>query len=417
MPKKKKSKKKPAVQTDAQGQFIWETYFVGGKQKRQKVRVIDGKPVHDIDEYLINNADDIYLHQTGRWDLMEQRRLEEEAEQPEAQHPEAQHPEGEAPQPAPRAVPINIDELEGAFDHLAFADSDLCDEPVFIFLNLTTGELVWVESGEEAEESGSDKNLLELPEDLHEGRDYAIMEDFISSLEDGPISRKLAQAIGGKGAFRRFRDIVFGGGDVELKYAWNWFETRRKREHIVEWLEACRIAPEWDRDIFEPPPLPDKRTDLLRAVLEFVRDAREIPGVRRIALLGSLVTDKAIPKDVDLLVEVDDQKPLTQLAKVRRQLAGKTMQTGDGCGADVFLCSPRGDYLGRVCQWKKCAPGVRQSCPAQHCGRRKFVCDDLQSVTLDRHLLAEPPLDLWPEMIERTELPEDVRRDLVAPLR
>ena len=111
---KKKSKKKPAVQTDAQGQFIWETYFVGGKQKRQKVRVIDGKPVHDIDEYLINNADDIYLHQTGRWDLMEQRRLEEEAEQPEA----------EAPQPAPRTVSIKIDELEGAFDHLAFTDSD-----------------------------------------------------------------------------------------------------------------------------------------------------------------------------------------------------------------------------------------------------------------------------------------------------
>ena len=126
---KKKSKKKPAVQTDAQGQFIWETYFVGGKQKRQKVRVIDGKPVHDIDEYLINNADDIYLHQTGRWDLMEQRRLEEEAQQPEAQQPEAEQPEaeqpeGKAPQPAPRTVSIKIDELEGAFDHLAFTDSD-----------------------------------------------------------------------------------------------------------------------------------------------------------------------------------------------------------------------------------------------------------------------------------------------------
>ena len=75
---------------------------------------------------------------------MEQRRLEEEA----------QHPEGEAPQPAARTVPIKIDELESAFDHLGFADSDLCDEPVFIFLNLTTGELVWVESGRERKRSG-----------------------------------------------------------------------------------------------------------------------------------------------------------------------------------------------------------------------------------------------------------------------
>lgn len=54
------------------------------------------------------------------------------------------------------------------------------------------------------------------------------------------------------------------------------------------------------------PPLPDKRADLLRAVLDFVRDARSLPGVRRIALIGSLTTPKAIPKDVDLLVEVAD---------------------------------------------------------------------------------------------------------------
>ena len=151
-------------------------------------------------------------------------------------------------------------------------------------------------------------------------------------------------------------------------------------------------------------------------MLQFVRDAREIPGVRRIALLGSLTTDKGIPKDVDLLVEVSDEDSLNQLARVRRQLGGRTMQTGDNCGADVFLRSPRGEYLGRICPWKKCAPGVRQSCPAPHCGRRQFVCDDLQDVTLDPQVLAEPPLDLWPEKIERTDLPEDVRRELLDQL-
>jgi hypothetical protein len=74
--KKRVSKKR--IRTDDQGPFIWERYFVGGKQKRRKVRLIDGERIDDPDEYLLRNADDIYLHQAGRWDLLEQRRLEAE---------------------------------------------------------------------------------------------------------------------------------------------------------------------------------------------------------------------------------------------------------------------------------------------------------------------------------------------------
>jgi predicted nucleotidyltransferase len=159
---------------------------------------------------------------------------------------------------------------------------------------------------------------------------------------------------------------------------------------------------------------PDKRADLLHAVCDFVEQARSLPGVRRIALLGSLATPKAIPKDVDLLVEVEDDMPLAALAKLTRQLSGKTMSTGDGCGADVFLCDPRHGYLGRVCRWKQCAPGIRQSCDAPHCGRREYLNDDLQNIRLDSKLISAPPLELWPEIIARAEMPEDVRRDLIA---
>ena len=257
-----------------------------------------------------------------------------------------------------------------------------------------------------------------LPDDLFEDlSDYGALEEFVDSLPDDPLREQLAQAIRGKGAFRRFKDIVFGGGNVELRHRWDWFETRRKRERIVDWLRAHNIEPDWGRDIFEAPPLPDKRGDLLRAVLAFVLDARKLPGVRRVALLGSLATPKAIPKDVDLLVEVDDDMPLDKLARLKRRLLGKTLQTGDSCGADVFLCNPRHAYLGRVCSWKTCAPGIRQACHAQHCGRRHYLYDDLQNVRLDPSLVAEPPLELWPEIIARTELPDDVREDLVAGLR
>lgn len=339
--------KKTKLHTDDQGHYVWENFFVRGKQRRTKrrVTVIGGKVIDDPDAWLLANADDAFLHQIERWDLIDRRGDEEETD-------------------------------------ALFADG----------------------------------NHLVLPADLFEGLFYGALDEFVDSLADDPQRGKLAQAIRGKGAFRRFKDIVFGGGDAGLKHCWLWFETRRKRERIVEWLRDENIEPEWGRDILEASPLPDKRADLLRAVLTFVRDARRLPGVRRIALLGSLTTPKAIPKDVDLLVELADDMPLDPLARLSRQLLGKTMQTGDGCGADVFLCNPQGEYLGRICSWKTCCPGIRQGCQAQHCGRRGFLSDDLQAVRLDPPLIAAPPLELWPEVVVRTGIPDDVREELVAAL-
>jgi predicted nucleotidyltransferase len=48
------------------------------------------------------------------------------------------------------------------------------------------------------------------------------------------------------------------------------------------------------------------RVFLLSEVLQFVERARSCPGVRRIALVGSLTTAKEDPKDADVLVTVDD---------------------------------------------------------------------------------------------------------------
>ena len=43
------------------------------------------------------------------------------------------------------------------------------------------------------------------------------------------------------------------------------------------------------------PSVPDPRPHLLAAVLGFVREASSLPGVLRIALVGSLATDKPDP--------------------------------------------------------------------------------------------------------------------------
>lgn len=407
MPKKgnKKNQKQTKYHTDARGHYVWENYFVGGKQKRsrRRVTVIDGEIIDDLDTWLLANADNCYLHQIERWDLIEQRGLEDKG--PQTAEPAMKQP--------PRPLRLDMLELESAFEFVTMVDPSFADEPCVSFLDLTTGKVVAAESEEELGTLFGDQNHLVLPDELFEDWAYGGLEEFVDSLPDDPLRQQLERAISGKRAFRRFKEIVFGDGNVELKYRWSWFETRRKRERIVEWLHAHHIEPEWDTDIFVAPSLPDKRPDLLRAVLTFVNDARRLPGVRRIALLGSLATSKSIPKDVDVLVEVEDDMALQNLASLSRKLLGKTMQTGDGCGADVFLCDPDGEYLGRICSYKNCATKISPSCQAIHCGRRRYLCDDLKNVQLDPSLLAEPPLSLWPKIVAHADMPNDVREILM----
>jgi hypothetical protein len=42
--------------------------------------------------------------------------------------------------------------------------------------------------------------------------------------------------------------------------------------------------------------------------------------------------------------------------------------------------------------------------------------DDLDAVTLDSALIESPPLELWPEVVRRVNLPEDVEEPLVRPI-
>jgi hypothetical protein len=114
------------------------------------------------------------------------------------------------------------------------------------------------------------------------------------------------------------------------------------------------------------------RQHLLAGVLAFTQAACRIPGVTCIALIGSLATDKPDPKDADLLVRVADDADLRLLAAHGRKLLGHAQSRSRG--ADVFVASPRGDYLGRLCAWKRCGPGIRASCDALHCGQRNAPC-------------------------------------------
>lgn len=69
----KKIKRKNKILTDEHGEFRFETFFVNGRQKRRKVRLIDGIPA---DEYIEKNADEILLVQEGYYEILRARETE-----------------------------------------------------------------------------------------------------------------------------------------------------------------------------------------------------------------------------------------------------------------------------------------------------------------------------------------------------
>lgn len=152
---------------------------------------------------------------------------------------------------------------------------------------------------------------------------------------------------------------------------------------------------------------PSCRRQLIAFTIEFVEMANRIPGVIRIALIGSLTTTKDDPKDVDLLITVADEIDLTPLAKITRKLKGRAQSLNRG--GEVFLADPNGNHIGRICPWKRCGPGIRRSCDALHCGQRHYLHDDLDTIRLSADLVATPPVELWPRQVAHVDIPSDLQ--------
>jgi predicted nucleotidyltransferase len=62
----------------------------------------------------------------------------------------------------------------------------------------------------------------------------------------------------------------------------------------------------------------------------FLVQARELLGVRRIALVGSITEPKKESKDLDLLVYVDREVPLAALAQLGRRARGRLQSINRG---------------------------------------------------------------------------------------
>ena len=153
---------------------------------------------------------------------------------------------GSGPAPMLRPLPVDLEELAGILE----------GDPVHAGgrVDLTTGE-VWpqaaieyaLETGEEDEDTADDPERWLLVHGEGSREAYRDMELFIASVEPDRAER-LATAITGRGAFRRFKDeIARWPGELERWYA---LSEERQLGRARSWLTAAgyRVLPAARRD-------------------------------------------------------------------------------------------------------------------------------------------------------------------------
>src|SRR5205809_1885629 len=74
------------------------------------------------------------------------------------------------------------------------------------------------------------------------------------------------------------------------------------------------------------------RERFLDEVLRFVRSAATLPGVLRIALIGSILTDRPDPKDVDVLVSVTGRRRACTPGRIGATTPGSSPEPEPRCG-------------------------------------------------------------------------------------
>lgn len=145
---------------------------------------------------------------------------------------------------------------------------------------------------------------------------------------------------------------------------------------------------------------------MLAVLGEFLPSLKALPSVERIGLTGSITTPKKEPNDIDVVVCTKEGANLTQLAAIYRKISGRLQSMGRG--VDVFIFE-KGSYVGRPCPYRECAPGIRQSCTADHCGVRPYLRDDLDVIELYSTTLTRLPVLLHPSGWCMDDVPDDVK--------
>ncbi len=135
-----------------------------------------------------------------------------------------------------REVPVDWEALEDAFENNA--------PEVHSYLHLETGEVLRVVDGiadpEMHSRIATDASYMRI-DPVSSREQYRWMERFIPMVEEAPLRDRLTHAIDGKGAFRRFKDVLMSHGPERER--WFAFRSERLRVFMEAWLSAHALRP------------------------------------------------------------------------------------------------------------------------------------------------------------------------------
>ncbi len=137
---------------------------------------------------------------------------------------------------------VNID-----LDGLCSAMEDSSSEHDY-YLDLNTGEILFVSDYMDDEESKSLRSRIDEEPDHYQRiprvesyEGYEDMENFTATVEDEYLAELLERALNGKGAFRRFKDVLLRYPEEREK--WFRFKGERMRRRALEWLDDIDTGP------------------------------------------------------------------------------------------------------------------------------------------------------------------------------
>jgi Uncharacterised protein family (UPF0158) len=213
---------------------------------------------------------------------------------------------------AVRDIPIDWEALEDAFENNA--------PEVHSYLHLVTGDVLRVVDGVADPQMhariAADANYLRI-DPVSSREQYRWMERYIPMVEDPELQAKLSQAIDGKGAFRRFKDVLMAYAPERER--WFAFRSERLRIFMEAWLSAHALNPV-ARPVWVPeaPPRSEARSEIPPAPtsspgiedIQHIRDegqAPVAPAPRRGKSVETLrknlreIADALGPRDLDTL--------------------------------------------------------------------------------------------------------------------
>ena len=158
-----------------------------------------------------------------------------------------------------KKLKVDLEMIANAMEDVARVDMEY-------YLDKETGEIIFIPEEVSRYVEEEDENLREeLPDWQKEGvklaqeillkkpdryiyipegppcNGYDLMVEFAEKVEDELLMEKLSIALDGKGAFRRFKNIIADYPDYREK--WFKFRDERINKKVIEWINSIGIEP------------------------------------------------------------------------------------------------------------------------------------------------------------------------------